>query len=118
MHVDPTWAAQNGPFGGTVAFGFQTMSLLTYFSHQIFNRWTERYPALRYALNYGFDRLRLVAPVPVGSRIRGRFFLVGVEPKGTGQLLRIAATIEIEGSERPAMTADWLFVAYPRAEAA
>ena len=93
------------------------MSLLTFFSHQIFDQWTDRYPSLRYALNYGFDRLRLVAPVPVGARIRGRFTLVGVEPKGEGQLLRIAATVEIEGAGRPALTGDWLFVAYPEARA-
>jgi acyl dehydratase len=113
MHVDVEHAA-NGPFGTTLAFGFQTMSLLTFFSHQIFSEWAEKFPALAYALNYGFDRVRLVAPVPVNSRIRAHFTLKDVQPKGeTGTLMKINARIEIEGSDRPALTAEWLFVAYP-----
>jgi acyl dehydratase len=61
------------------------------------------------ALNYGFDRLRLVAPVPVGSRIRGVFTVTATEPRGDGQtLLRQNVEVEIEGTQRPALVAEWL----------
>ena len=115
MHVDPEWAKREGPFGGTVAFGFQTMSMLTNFSHQIFGEWAERFPELKYALNYGFDSLRLMSPVPVGRRIRGHFVLNDAQDrKGGGTTLTIRATVEIEGEEKPALVGDWKFVAYPR----
>lgn len=114
MHVDVTRAAK-GPFGSTLAFGFQTMSLLTYFSHQIFEASNKNFPDLEYALNYGFDRLRLISPVPVNSSIRASFVLKQIEPKGeSSYMLRIAAEIQIKGSEKPALTADWLFIAYPK----
>ena len=114
MHVDPEWAKANSPFGQTIVFGFQTLSLLTYFAHQVIDPLTDRYPALKYALNYGFDRVRLVAPVPVGARLRGRFKITDAQPKGDGgTLVTMNAAVEIEGQTRPALVADWLWVAVP-----
>lgn len=110
MHTDPVWAADKGPFPTTVAFGFYTLSLVTHMSHSA-GVWTD---PDAYALNYGFDRLRFVAPVPVDSRVRGRFEPGASEPRPDGSLLtRTKVTVEIEGHERPALVADWLGVAYP-----
>jgi acyl dehydratase len=112
MHVDPAWSAEKGPFPTTVAFGFLTLSLITHMSHEA-GVWTD---PDAYALNYGFDRLRFVAPVPVNSRVRGRFEAGPTEPRADGSLLtRTKVTVEIEGSERPALVADWLGMAYPAA---
>lgn len=109
MHIDPQWAAEKGPFPTTVAFGFYTLSLITHMSHAS-GLWSDDV----YALNYGFDRLRFVAPVPVGSRIRGRFEPGPAETRPDGSFLtRTAVTVEIEGHDRPALVADWLGVAYP-----
>lgn len=78
MHVDPDWAATR-PFGQTIAFGFLTMSLLSHLLNQATGIDSSRHnSSAGYYLNYGFDRLRLVTPVPVGSRIRGRFKVADV----------------------------------------
>lgn len=109
MHVDPDWCRTKGPFPTTVAFGFLSLSLLTYFSHQ-----AKPWPKGVYALNYGFDRVRFVAPVPVDSRVRGRFSLISAERRSDGSYLtRTSAIVEIEGSERPAVAAEWLGIIYP-----
>src|SRR3569833_976367 len=71
MHMDPEWAKANGPYGGTISYGFLTMSLLSHLVHLV--RGADVGPRTGHYLNYGFDRLRLVSPVRVGSRIRGRF---------------------------------------------
>ncbi len=79
--------------------------MLTYFSHEI-GMWPTD---VDYALNYGLDRVRWLAPVPVGSRIRNRCRLVRFEARAEDQfLIRTHNTIEIDGSERPALVADWL----------
>jgi acyl dehydratase len=104
IHVDPAAAAKT-PFGGTVAHGFLSLSLLSRMSVEA----TLLPDTLRMAVNYGFDRVRFVAPVPAGSRVRGRFLLDSVEEKAPGQLLmRHQVTVEIEGEDRPALTALWL----------
>jgi acyl dehydratase len=109
MHVDPAWAA-NGPFGSTISFGFLTLSLLTHLLHQSMGTSSERYdPALGYFLNYGFDRVRLISPVPVGSRVRGSFTVVEVRHDTDGRrIVKIAAQVDREGGERPALFAEWL----------
>ena len=76
LHTSPEWAARETPYGGTIAFGFWTLSMLTHFSHEI-GMWPVD---AAYALNYGLDRVRWVQPVPVGSRIRMRCTLAGLEP--------------------------------------
>lgn len=110
MHVDPAWCARESPFGTTIAFGFLTMSLLTHLSHQALG-WINSTGADDggYALNYGFDRLRLVEPVPVGSRIRAHFVLREFTEVRPGEFRsKYGVTVEIEGRDRPALVADWL----------
>ena len=110
MHVDPAWCAAHSPFRTTIAFGFLTTSLLTWFSHQAIG-WISTTTADDggYALNYGFDRLRLVEPVPVGSRIRGRFRLLEWKEVRPGEVRsKYGVTVEIEGNDRPALVAEWL----------
>ena len=110
MHVDPAWCAAHSPFKTTIAFGFLTVSLLTHLSHQAIG-WISSTHADNggYALNYGFDRLRLVSPVPVGSRIRARFTLLEWSEVRPGESrVKYGVTVEIEGTERPAVVAEWL----------
>lgn len=109
MHTDPKRAAREGPFGTTIAFGFWTMSLLTHFLRQGLGR---DYPeGVRWAFNYGFDRLRLLEPVPVGSRVRNHCRIADVSDKGDGRfVVKTENRVEIEGRETPALVADWLFM--------
>ncbi len=109
MHTDPDWCAAHGPFPTTISFGFFTLSLLTGFSHQ-----ASRWPEGAYAINYGFDRIRFLAPVPVNSRVRGRFVFLGAEPREDGSFLsRMEVTVEIEGVDKPALVAEWLGLVFP-----
>ena len=104
IHVDPAAAART-PFGGTIAHGFLTLSLLSRMAAEA----TFLPEGLKMAVNYGFDRVRFLAPVKSGKRVRGRFTLDSVEEKAPGQLLfRHNVTVEIEGEEKPALTAIWL----------
>ena len=104
IHVDPEAAAQT-PFGGTIAHGFLTLSLLSRMGAEAM-----LLPeGLKMAVNYGLDRVRFLATVPAGSRVRGRFRLDSAEEKARGQwLLRHTVTVEIEGQDRPALVAEWL----------
>jgi len=104
IHVDPDAAAQT-PFGGTVAHGFLTLSMLSRMAAE-----SMLVPdTLKMAVNYGFERVRFIAPVRSGKRIRGRFVLDSVGEKAPGQLLmRHNVTVEIEGEDKPALTAQWL----------
>ena len=114
MHVDAEWAAR-GPFGTTVSFGFLTMSLLTHMLHQTLGSDSSQYdPKQGYYLNYGFDRLRLVSPVPVGSRVRGNFVMADMRPDAHHRsIARFDVKLEIEGQERPALVGQWLTVWVP-----
>lgn len=107
IHVDPARAAAS-PFGGTIAHGFLTVSMLS-------RLYATAVPPLKGAamgVNYGFDSLRFLAPVRAGRRIRGRFTLTGVRPRGAGQVqIGWQVTVEIEGEDRPALVADWLVLA-------
>ncbi|MDQ3483054.1 MAG: MaoC family dehydratase [Pseudomonadota bacterium] len=104
IHVDPDAAAQTA-FGGTIAHGFLTLSLLSRMAAEAM-----LIPEnVKLVVNYGLDRVRFIAPVPSGSRIRGRFVLDSIDEKAAGQyLLRHSVTVEIEGQEKPALTAQWL----------
>jgi len=115
MHIDPEWARRNGPFGGTIAFGFLTMSLLTHLLHDALGTSADRDDYREgYYLNYGFDRLRLVAPVRTGKRIRGVFKLANrVRDERRRLVSTFDCTIEIEGEDRPALVAQWLSVWVP-----
>lgn len=105
IHLDEARAQAETPFGGTVAHGFLTLSMLSAMSYDVM----PDPEGAKSGLNYGFDRLRFVAPVPAGARIRGHFALTAAENKGPDRLLlTVGVTVEIEGSETPAIVADWL----------
>ncbi len=104
IHVDPAAAAQTS-FGGTIAHGFLSLSLLSRMAAEA----TLLPDGLKMAVNYGFDRVRFLAPVRSGKRVRGRFTLDSVDQKAPGQwLMRHTVTVEIEGEDKPALTAEWL----------
>jgi len=104
IHVDPAAAAAAG-LGGTIAHGFLSLSLLSRMAAE-----GMLIPdGVKMALNYGFDRVRFLAPVKSGKRVRGRFTLDSVEEKAPGQvLMRHLVTVEIEGEDKPALAATWL----------
>lgn len=104
IHVDPEAAART-PFGGTVAHGFLSLSMLSRMAADAM-----LVPdTVKMAVNYGLDRVRFIAPVRSGKRVRGRFRLDSVEEKAAGQyLMRHTVTVEIEGEDKPALTAEWL----------
>lgn len=104
LHVDPVRTAAP-PFTGTIAHGFFTLSLLAPMAYEV----CPHVEGARYPLNYGFNRVRFVAPVPVGSRIRGRFVLRSAEDVSATQRQTIYdARVEIAGAPRPALVAEWL----------
>jgi len=104
IHVDPAAAAAAG-LSGTIAHGFLSLSLLSRMAADA----TLLPEGLKMALNYGFDRIRFLAPVRSGKRVRGRFVLDSVEEKAPGQwLMRHIVMVEIEGGDKPALTAVWL----------
>lgn len=116
MHIDPEWAANNSPFGGTIAFGFLTISLLAHLLRSIHK---DDLTSLEHGvnLNYGFDRVRLIAPVKVNSRVRGHFVLGDERADGGDRKIRkVLATVEIEGEDRPALVAEWLSAWLPPEE--
>ena len=104
IHVDPAAAAAAG-LDGTIAHGFLSLSLLSRMAAE-----ASLLPdGLKIALNYGLDRVRFLAPVRSGKRVRGRFTLDSIEEKAPGQwLLRHTVTVEIEGEDKPALSAQWL----------
>ena len=113
IHIDPAAAAQT-TFGGTIAHGFLSLSLLSRMATDVM-----QVPDITLmAINYGLDRVRFIAPFRAGSRVRGRFVLDAVEDKAPGQLLlRHTVTVEIEHQAKPALTAQWLgliFISPPK----
>ncbi len=108
IHVDPERAKQ-GPFGATIAHGYLTQSLVNHFLPQIIE-----VRGISMGINYGADRLRFPAPVPVNSRVRGGAELLEAqEVKGTIQA-KVRVTVEIHGSERPACVIDTISRYYPK----
>ena len=104
IHVDPIAAAQT-PFGGTVAHGFLTLSLLSQMAAGVMLR----PEPIKMGVNYGLERVRFIAPVKSGKRVRGHFRLASAEEKRPGQWRFVHdVTVEIEGEEKPALTADWI----------
>lgn len=109
LHNDPGWCAKNSPYRKPIAYGFLTLSLLTKFIHEATTEAMRGHAGTTsYPLNYGFDRIRFVAPVVVGSRIRAHFLLKGRTRRPEGDVLRVGVTVEIEGHDRPALIAEWL----------
>lgn len=107
LHVDPERAAKEGPFGTTIAHGFMTLAMLTHLDRSI-PRDRTRFEGVKGALNYGFDKVRFVAPVKVGARIRSAGEVLDVEQKGDNLLVKRQVTVEIDGEDRPAVVCEWL----------
>lgn len=105
IHTDPERAARETPFGGTIAHGFLSLSLLSAMTYETL----PRLESAGIGINHGFDKLRFLAPVKTGARIRARFFLahVNVRPSGWIQFT-YDVTIDIENSLKPAIEARWL----------
>ncbi|MCC6075432.1 MaoC family dehydratase [Pseudomonas sp. GCM10022188] len=100
IHVDPERAA-SGPFGGCIAHGYLTLSLVNLFLPQLI-----QVDNLRMGVNYGCDRVRFPAAVRVGARVRGRAEIVGVEAIGAAVQATVRVSVEIEGGERPGCVVD------------
>lgn len=104
IHLDEARAAAETPFGGAIAHGFLTLSMLSMMSYQV----VPDLPGLGASINYGFDRIRFVSPVRVGARVRGRFVVASVD-EGDGWLaVYWDVTVEIENAERLALAAQWI----------
>lgn len=101
IHVDPERAAHEGGFGGTIAHGFLILSLLTQLQQSAMPADTG------VEVNYGFDKVRFVAPVRVGSRVRARFSPPVSQMRGSGRLDTHTVSVEIEGQQKPAVIAEW-----------
>lgn len=103
IHVDPE-KAKHTPFGGTIAHGFLTLSMLSAMAEDA----VPLVQGLIHSVNYGFDRIRFISPVSEGKRIRGRFDLTEFEVS-EGQITQtLKVTVEIEGSDKPALVAEWI----------
>jgi len=105
IHVDPE-AAKAGPFGGTIAHGYLSLSLLPALLGGLIH-----VPDAQMGVNYGIDRVRFTSPVPVGSEVRVNARLLSSEPKGDGILYKVGVQIEIKGQEKPAMVGEVLYLA-------
>jgi len=104
IHINEDMAKMT-PFGGTIAHGFLTLSLLSKFSEGA----GLVIEGVKMGVNYGFEKVRFLAPVPSGAKVRGRFTLKDAVEKKPGQhLLTYEVTVDIEGQEKPALIADWL----------
>ena len=104
IHINEE-AAKMTPFGGTIAHGFLTLSLLSKFSEQA----GIVLEGVKMGVNYGFEKVRFLSPVPSGAKVRGRFVLKDAVEKNPGQfLLTYGVTVEIEGGDKPALIADWI----------
>ena len=104
IHTDPALAAQT-PFGGTIAHGFLSLSLLSRMAADVM-----LVPeTTRMGVNYGFEKVRFLSPVRAGKRVRGRFTLVAFDEKRPGQYqFAHDVTVEIEGEDKPALIATWI----------
>ncbi|ABR61575.1 Nodulation protein N [Sinorhizobium medicae] len=104
IHTDPVRAAAETPFGGTIAHGFLSLSLLSAMNYNCLPKIREQ----TMGINYGFDKVRFMAPVKSGARVRGRFTMADARFRGAGMLMiTYDVTVEIEGERKPALTATW-----------
>jgi acyl dehydratase len=110
IHVDPVRAAAESPFKATIAHGFLTLSLVSTLIRDALT-----FGGLRMAINYGLNRVRFVAPVPSGSRIRGRFAPVAVQDVSGSVQVTWQVTIEREHADKPCCVAEWVVRYYPEA---
>ena len=113
IHCDPARAAAETPYGGTIAHGFLTLSLLSAMTFETLPQLEKS----KMGVNHGFDEIRFLAPVRTGARIRARFVLAEVKARPSGWVqMTHDVTIEIEGSKKPALTARWLTLAFVEPE--
>jgi len=109
IHCDPERAVRETPYGGTIAHGFLTLSLLSAMTFEALPQLEKS----KMGVNHGFDEIRFLAPVKTGARIRARFVLADVKARPSGWVqMTHDVTIEIEGSLKPALTARWLTLAF------
>ena len=109
IHMDPERAKKETPFGGSIAHGFLTLSMLSAMAYDALPEVAGR----TMGMNYGFDKIRFLSPVPAGSKVRGHFVISQVEKKSPQQVVvRYAVSVEIEGKPKPALAAEWLTVAF------
>ena len=109
IHMDPERAAKETPFGGSIAHGFLTLSMLSAMAYDALPEVEGR----TMGMNYGFDKIRFLSPVPAGSRVRGHFVVADIQRKSPRELvMRHAVTVEIEGKPKPALAAEWLGIAF------
>ncbi|MEM6463089.1 MAG: MaoC family dehydratase [Pseudomonadota bacterium] len=107
IHVDPDRATKETPFGGTIAHGFLSLSLLSAMYVGSVPEIRER----RMGINYGFNKVRFMAPVKCGARVRGRFILKEMRYRGEGMaVLTHTVSVQIENESKPALTAEWLTI--------
>ncbi len=107
IHIDPQ-RAESGPFGGTIAHGFLSLSLLV----PLFTQARPELDAVGMGVNYGLNRVRFTAPVRSGTRVRGRFTIESVEDVAGGSQATVGVVVEREGEEKPALVAEWLMRYY------
>ena len=104
LHVNPELAAGT-PFGGTIAHGLFTLSMVPVMAYQAM----PGVSGTKMGVNYGYNKVRFMAPVKSGKRIRGRFVVKGVEPQDGGRMQILQdVTVEIEGESKPALAAEWI----------
>ncbi len=106
IHVDPE-AAAAGPFGGTIAHGYLSLSMLPMLMSEVMS-----VEGARMGVNYGIERVRFTAPVPTGSEVRLHAKLLSAERRGEGILYRVGVQIEIRGSEKPALVGEVLYLVF------
>ncbi|MAY35333.1 MAG: nodulation protein NodN [Spongiibacteraceae bacterium] len=106
IHIDPDKAKET-PFGGTIAHGFLSLSLLSHFSEQ----YSFVIDGFQMGINYGFDKIRFLAPVKAGKRVRAKARIMEIDETKPGQFrMKSEVTVEIEGEDKPALIAEWLTV--------
>ncbi len=104
LHVDPAWAKEHGPYGGVIAHGFLTLSLMTHLSISA----AMMPDGIDYGINVGFDRVRFLSPVPVGGHVRMRASLIKCEAKGAGRwIFRTRCAVDVRETEKTAVAAIW-----------
>lgn len=107
IHIDPVRAAAGSPFGGTIAHGFLTLSLMSSMNFECLPKVREQ----TMGINYGFEKIRFMSPVRTGKRIRGHFTLADARFRGAGMLMtNYDVSIEIEDERKPALTATWITI--------
>ncbi len=109
IHMDPERAKKETPFGGAIAHGFLTLSMLSAMAYDALPDLEGR----TMGMNYGFDKIRFISPVPAGARVRAHFTIAEANAKSDREMVvRYAVSVEIEDKDKPALAAEWLTIAF------